>query len=274
MRALAAAALVVLAGCEGTSRSPSPLEYHWPDALSWRIEYLTETHGADSLLLRYAETKRMYLALRGDDRVLWYDSVLKTTQEPGGPIRLVGHGPEDTLGFYVDLGRRGEIGSVQAGCDPALPACAAALPSAVRLELRRFVPRLAIWPVPRGGGWSDTIVFDEIARPDGVRGQVVTRYRMDADTVLLGRGYWLIGWRSRRQVLATAAGPVTAPPADEAGATFVDKVTLVPVYAEWVGAAAAPAALRQAGATGTRYRGRVFLEGSVFDSVIAAGRTP
>jgi hypothetical protein len=73
---------------------------------------------------------------------------MKTGARPNEPPHLVSYTPEDTLTFYVKLGRRGELDDVRLGCDPALPECAQALPSAILLELRRVIPRLSTGEAP------------------------------------------------------------------------------------------------------------------------------
>jgi hypothetical protein len=42
---------------------------------------------------------------------------------------------------------------------------------------------------------------------------------------------------------------------------------MIPAYSTWAGAVAAPASMRALGATGSGFRGRAYLAGSVFDSL-------
>ncbi len=267
-RALGAAVLAALAGCDAGARAPGPLQYRWPEMLSWRVEYVAQTLAGERPMIRYAETKVLHVADRGATWVAGFDQILKTRQVPGDSMELVPLTTEDTLDYYVDLGARGELASATLGCDPVVPACADALPSSIRLELRRVVPRLSVWPVPRGGSWVDTLAFDDAARPRGSRGHVITRYTSTADTVIDANEYWAITWQSLRTSFRRAQrGGGLAPEVqvEEVGLTLVDKRQQVPVFSTWAGALAAPPELRQLGATGTGYRGRAYLRGSPFD---------
>jgi len=267
-RPLAGLALAALAGCDAGSRAPGPMQYRWPEQLAWRIEYVAQTLAGERPLLRYAETKLMRVVDRGGTWVVGFDQILKTSQVPGDSMQLVPLAVEDTLDFFVDIGGRGELASATLGCDPVVPACADALPSSIRLEMRRIVPRLSVWPVPRGGSWMDTLAFDDAARPRGSRGHVVTRYTSAADTVIGANEYWAITWQSLRTSFRRPQGMSGLAPdvqVEEVGLTLVDKGRLVPVFTTWAGALAAPLAPRQMGATGTGYRGRAYLMGSPFD---------
>jgi len=274
-RPLVGLAVLALAGCDAGSRAPGPMQYRWPEQLAWRIEYVAQALAGERALFRYAETKLMRVVDRGGTWVVGFDQILKTSQVPGDSMQLVPLTVEDTLDFYVDIGGRGELASARLGCDPAAPACADALPSLIRIELRRLVPRLAVWPVPRGGSWVDTLAFDDAARPRGSRGHVITRYTSTADTVIGVNEYWAITWRSVRTSFRRPRGmSVLAPDeqVEEVGLTLVDKRHLVPVFSTWVGALAAPPEQRQLGATGTGFRGRAYLRGSPFDPTRAAPR--
>lgn len=259
--------------CSGqAARAPTPTVYHWPEQLAWRVDYVSEAQRDRVPILKYAESKTTRLARREGQYLGEQDSVLKTSQRPGGPLLLVTYTPEDTLAFTVRLGTHGELTDMRLGCDPALPECAVALPSAVTMELRRIIPRLPVWEAPSGGGWQDTLTFDDAARPGGTRGTVISRYTGRRDTVIYGREYWMIGWRSLRQSYrqgAGAAGIVAETPVQEDGITLVDKRLLVPVFAIWAGAVAAPPELRAIGATASGFRGRAYLAGSPFDSAYA-----
>jgi hypothetical protein len=152
--------------------------------------------------------------------------------------------------------------------------CADALPSAIRLELRKILPRLPVWEVPRGGGWVDTLAWDDAPRPRGARGTVVTTYSAASDTTIAGRSYWVVGWRSVRQAVRRAdpRGPAALSaetPVEETGAAFVDKVLLLPVYSTWAGTVTVPEQLHSLGATTAGFRGRAYLVGTPFDSAFA-----
>jgi hypothetical protein len=274
--ARATALLVLVAGCERADRAASPMEYHWPELLTYYLEYVAETQGEQGPLLRYAEAKVINIAERGERFWVFADSVLRTTHQPGEAVRAQPPAREDTLDFHVDLGRRGELREVVPGCDPVLADCAAAFPSAIQIELRRLIPRLALWPVPPGGSWVDTLTYSDASRPGGARGTVVTRYRSHRDTVVGDESYWVIAWQSRRTAYRSAADGAlsVSMPIEETGITIVDKRRLVPVYTAWAGAVAAPPELRAAGATGTGFRGRAVARGSWFDRRLAEDRPP
>jgi hypothetical protein len=265
-----ACALLALGCGNDAARSPTPTEYEWPERFAYRLDYVSLAQRDREPVLRYAETKTTRFELRDAQYFGSQDSVLKTAQRPGDPPQLVAYSAEDTLGFYVSLGRRGEIAKVQLGCDPAVTACAAALPSNVALELRRLIPRLPLWPAPRGSSWDDTLEFDETGRPGGTQSAMITRYTARADTVVSGRTYWVVGWHSARHAYRRGTTDLGAEaPVQEDGMTFVEKGRLLPVYATWAGAVAASPDLRALGASGVGYRGRAYLAGSVFDSLYA-----
>ncbi len=247
------------------ARAPNPTSFRWPDAFAYRFDYVSDAQQRGRPVEHYAETRTTHFQIRDAQYFAVSDSVLKTSQRPGEPLRLIAYEVEDTIGFYVSIGRRGEITRLQLGCDPALPACAGALPSGALLQLRRFIPRLPLWEAPRGSSWEDTLEFDDTSRPGGTRGAMLTRYTGRGDTVISGREYWIIAWRSVR----AATRPSERAPAStrEDGMTLVEKARLMPVFAVWAAAVVAPPALRAIGATGTGYRGRAYLAGSVFDSL-------
>jgi hypothetical protein len=254
------------AGCGNESaRAPNPTSYRWPDEFAYRLDYVSDEQQRGQTVQHYAETRTTHFRIRDAQYFGASDSVMKTSQRPGEPLRVIGYEPEDTLGFYVSIGRRGEITRLQLACDPVLPACAGALPSGVTLQLRRLIPRLPIWEAPRGSSWEDTLEFDDTSRPGGTRGAMLTRYTGRGDTLIAGREYWIIGWRSART--ATRPGERVPMPTREDGISLVEKDRLLPVFATWAGVVAAPPELRAVGATSTGYRGRAYLAGSVFDSL-------
>ena len=262
-------------GCDNrTAQSPTPTYYAWPDRLNYRMEHVAELQRQARPLQRFEAYKVLKLTVREDHQyVLVYDSVLKTSQVPGEPPRIAPYLPEDTLAFYVELGRLGELGRVVAGCDPALAACAAALPSAVAMEVRRMVPRLPVWPVPAGGTWEDTLRYDDAARPGGTRGTLITRYGPVRDTAMGRASYWMVPWRSSKQAFRRppeGAGFAPEQPAEDAGLTLIDKQRLIPVFSTWAGAIGAPPELRAIGIEASAFRARVYLAGSPFDSAFAA----
>jgi hypothetical protein len=266
---LGLAAAVALAACgDKAAQAPVPSEYDWPDSMSYRMDYVAETQRQGQPLLHYAETKTTRFAIRDNQYLGAQDSVLKTSQRPGEGLRLLTYTPEDTLGFYVAIGRHGELSPVTMGCDPAVPECAAALPSSVALELRRWIPRLPVWPAPRGAQWEDTLEFDESARPGGLVTSMITRYTARNDTVVGGTAYWVIAWRSVRASVSRRRNDLAGTsPTQEFGVTFIEKAKLMPAYASWAGALPAPPELQQMGATGTGYRGRAYRTGTPFDSL-------
>lgn len=264
--------MILAAACNQAERAPNPTAYHWPEQLAYRVDYVSEAQRDRVPILKYAETKTTRLMLRDGQYLGAQDSVLKTSQRPGEPLVLVPYTPEDTLAFYVKLGAHGELTDISLGCDPAVPACAEALPSSVALELRRIIPRLPIWEAPQGGGWVDSLAFDDASRPGGTRGTVITNYTGRRDTVIGGQAYWVVGWRSVRTAFrrgAGAAGLAAEAPVQEDGITLVDKRRLLPVFSTWAGAVAAPPRMRAIGATASGFRGRAYLGGSPFDSSMA-----
>ena len=264
-----------LAACgNNTARAPNPTRYEWPDSFAYRIVYVSGVQGNGRTLLRFVESKRLNVLLRDQQYLAWHDSVLKTSHIPGGLLSALPHSPEDTLVYYLRLGRYGEVADVQLGCDPAVPQCADALPSLIRLELRKILPRLSVWQAPRGGWWVDTLSWDDAPRPRGERGTVVTTYTAARDTTIAGRGYWMVGWTSVRQAFRRAdprgpAGMLAETSVRETGVSFVDKRRLLPVYSTWAGAVTIAEQLRALGATAEGFRGRAYLVGTRFDSVFA-----
>ncbi|MEO8104686.1 MAG: hypothetical protein ABI790_19395, partial [Betaproteobacteria bacterium] len=205
-----AVSMALLASCNRGERAPNPTAYHWPERIDWHVEYVSEAQRDRVPLLKYAESKTTRLALRDGQYLGAQDSVLKTSQRPGEPLLLVPYTPEDTLAFYVKLGAHGELTGISLGCDPAVVACASALPSTVALELRRIIPRLPLWEAPQGGGWVDTLNFDDASRPSGTRGSVITSYTGRRDTVIGGVAYWVVGWHSLRTAYRAGAGAAGA----------------------------------------------------------------
>jgi hypothetical protein len=261
----------VMSGCGNESaRAPNPPRYVWPDSFVYRVQYVEETQSAKQALQRLEQTAELRFAVRNQRYLVWNDSVSKVTLEPGRAAAPGRINPEDTLHYLVDLGRLGEFYRVVPDCDPTVGACAAAFPSALPLELRRIIPRLPVWPVPRGSAWADTLSFDDLPRPGAAQGTVLTAYRVLGDTVIAGRRFWVIGWHSMRQAWREAEGRLVPDPVtQEFGRVLVSKARLVPAMAQWFGALAAPPALKALGVTGTGYRGRAWLAGSVFDSIQA-----
>lgn len=262
---------VVLSACANESaRAPNPTGYDWPDAFAYRVEYVAESVRDTEVVSRYDETKLLRFVVRDDRYLVWNDSVEEVHTVPGAGPQAGRVYPEDTLHYYVRLTRLGEFNDVEPGCDPAVAACHDVLPSALPLELRRLVPRLPVWWPPKGHQWVDTLKFDDLPRPDGARGSLITVYRDMRDTVLNGRSYWLVGWKSVKRAARPAGGGMVADPAvEEYGNALVDKERLVPVFAGWYGALTAPPALRALGVTATAFRGRAWLVGSAIDSALA-----
>ncbi len=254
-----------------TARAPNPTAYDWPDSLTYKIELVSESQHETLMVARYEETKELRFAVRNDRYVVWNDSVSKEARLRGEAPRPAQVWPEDTLRYFVRLSRLGEILESEPSCDPAVPECGAALPSALPLELRRIIPRLPVWWPPKGHQWVDTLWFDDLPRARGSRGTVITDYRAARDTQIGGRGYWVVTWTSVRRAFGRGpSGGGAEPPVEEHGTVYVDKERLVPAYAGWLGALAAPPALRALGVTGTGFRGRAYLAGSVFDTLMAA----
>jgi len=269
------AAAGALAACgNSAARAPNPTGYEWPDSFAYRIDYVSDVQGNGGTLLRLVESKRLKVLLRDQQYLAWHDSVLKTSHIPGGLLSALPHSPEDTLVYYLRLDRYGEVTDVQLGCDPAVPQCADALPSLIRLEFRRILPRLSVWVAPRGGWWVDTLAWDDAPRPRGTRGTVVTTYTAARDTTIAGRVYWMVGWTSVREAFRPAdprgpAGILAETPVRESGVALVDKLSLLPVYSTWAGAGVIAGLPRAPGATAEGFRGRAYLVGTHFDSVFA-----
>lgn len=268
--------LAAAAGCgDRAARSPSPTEYKWPERISWRMEHVSELQRGGHSIQRFEVRKILRLGVRDRQFMLGYDSVLRLSLLPNGTGQQSPFMPEDTLVFYVDLDRRGDINSLEPGCDPALPTCAAVLPSSVAIELRRVIPRIPLWEVPRGATWTDTLVFDDARRPGGARGTFVTTYGPVTDTTIGPAAYWMVRWHDERRAFRIPApGALLAPeqPVEEDGLTLIDKARLLPVFSTWAGAVAAPAELRAAGVEASGFRARAYLVDSPFDSAFAGPR--
>jgi len=264
----------VLAGCANESgRAPNPTHYAWPDRFAYRVQYVGETDRDTTVVLRYEESKLLRFAVRYERYVVWHDSISKTATAPGARPSDMRLSPEDTLRYFVGLSRLGVFQNLQPACDPTVPACGNAYPSALPLELRHLIPRLPVWWPPKGHEWVDTLRFDDLPRPGAARGQVVTTYRDLRDTVVAGRACWTVSWHARTEASRpVGAGGALVPdaPTEERGDVLVDKETLMPLFAAWYGAAAAPAALRAVGVTANAHQGRAWLVGSVFDSAQGA----
>jgi hypothetical protein len=263
--------LVPLAtGCGNQSaRAPNPPHYEWPDSFEYRVRNVEETERGTQAVVRLEEWAALRLAVRNDRYLVWNDSVSKVVLAAGRAAAAEPVRPEDTLRYLVRLGRFGELLDVEPDCDPTVGACAAALPSALPMELRRIFARLPVWWPPVGDAWADTLDFDDLPRPGAARGDVLTVYRVAGDTAISGRRYWVVSWHSARQAWRpVGAAMVPDPVTHENGDVLVDQTRLLPVYARWHGAL--PASARAAGVTETGYRGRAWLAGSVFDSLAVA----
>jgi len=258
----------MLGGCTNESaRAPNPTGYDWPDTFSYRVEYSTETARDTGVVSRYDQAKLLRFAARDDRYLVWNDSLSRNNSGPGAAPQGARALAEDTLRHFVRLTRLGEFEEVEPDCDPEVAACRDALPSALPLELRRVIPRLPVWWPPKGHTWVDTLRFDDRPRPHGARGALITTYRDLRDTVLAGRSYWLVTWRSVEPVSPATGGVMAADHAiEEHGEVLVDKQKLVPVLADWYGAVAAPPAPRAEGGPAAAVRGRAWLVGSAFDS--------
>jgi hypothetical protein len=261
-----------LAGCRDEARvAPSPTVYEWPDSFAFKMEYVAETRSDSALVLRYEERKEVRFMVRDDRYLVWHDSVAKESVGPRRRAAVEPYTPEDTLHYYVALGRRGQVTHSEPGCDPALAACRDVLPSVLPLELLRLIPRLPVWSPPKGSEWEDTLVFDDTPRPRGGRGSVVTRYRLAGDTLVAGTPLWTVVWHSTRRTYGVApglTGLTVDAPAEESGLVYIDKERELPVFATWAGGAAAPPALRALGVTGTAFRGRAYLAGSIVERLL------
>jgi hypothetical protein len=263
-----------LAGCRSEARTePAPTAYAWPDTFAFVVEYVSETRTDSAVVARYEEKKVVRFAARDEQFLVWHDSVIKETLLPGRPVAVEPYVAEDTLHYYATLDRRGQVTNSEPGCDPAVPTCRDALPSALPLELRRLIPRLPVWAAPRGKTWEDTIVFDDTPRPRGSRGLVVTTYRVSGDTIISGTPMWVIAWRAMRRSFAGVggAGGISGNvPIEETGLVYVDRDRQIPVFATWAGGVAAPPEMRAMGIRGTGFRGRAYLAGSVVERLLSA----
>ncbi|HVO35760.1 MAG TPA: hypothetical protein VMT21_09360 [Gemmatimonadales bacterium] len=261
----------LLGGCGNeTARAPVPTAYEWPDAFEYRIAYTQQVEKGSETVARSEESKRLRFAARDDGFfTVWHDSVLKVQATRGVPPSAEPLWPEDTLHYFVRLSRWGEFLAIEPGCDPAVAACHEAPPSALPLELRHLIPRLPVWWPPQGHAWEDTLAFDDLPRPRGVRGTVTAVYRAARDTTAGGRTYWIVTWHSVRRAVRVAQGGaiVADPPVEESGAIYVDKRLLIPAFAEWRGTVPPAAEHRSPGATRTEIRGRMVLVGGGFDSL-------
>lgn len=261
-----------LVGCrDEASLSPTPTAYLWPDSFAYKMEFVAESRGKSGLVSRYEERKELVLAVRDDRYLAWHDSVIKESLTPPRNGVVEPYVPEDTVHFYVTLNRRGQVTRSEPGCDPALVSCQQVLPSVLPLELLRLVPRLPVWPLPKGAAWADTLVFDDTPRARGGRGSIVTTYRAVADTAVAGTVLWRVVWHSTRRTYGVAPGLLgitVGMPVEEDGVVYIDKERQVPVFAAWAGAVAAPPALRAMGVTGTGFRGRAYLAGSIVERLL------
>lgn len=266
---------ILLLGCGAERPETTGFRYQWPERLAWRIDYVSETQRQAVPLVHYAESKTLRAVLRDGRFVLLYDSVLRSSQDAQG-VHLVPLAPEDTLAASTTIGELGEISAIEMGCDPALPECADAVPSALLLELRRIVPRLTEDWLEPGRLWEDTLEYDDVARRRGARGSLTVSYSVMRDSTVNGVTYALVTWRAVRRTFRPAAGgAITAEtPVQEQGITFIDRARRLPVFSSWSGAVPAPPELRAAGATGTVFRGRAYLSGTVFDSLYSQQVAP
>jgi hypothetical protein len=234
---------------------------------AYYVEYVAEAQRDARPVGRIAESRTLRFEEREGGFLVGQDSVLRTWHTPGAELALLPYVPEDTLAFRVALDRWGRIGAIIPGCDPVVPACSEALPSAVRLLLRHVVPRLPLWEAPAGASWTDTVAYDDAARPRGTRGALISTYTARPDTSIGGFSYWVVTWRAERTSFrrgGIAAVTQAEPPVRTEGITYFDKQRFVPVFSIWAGVAMAPADLRAVGATATGFRGRAYLVGSGF----------
>ena len=258
---LSLAVAVLLPGCANQSgRAPVPPHYDWPDSFAYRVRITTDSTVDGHPSIRDEVTKLVRFAVRNERYAVWNDSVSKSRAEAGQAPQSGQLVPADTVRFFVRLSRYGAVADVQPDCDPSVAACFGVLPSALQIELRRVIPRLPVWWPPRGHAWADTLRFDDGTRPGGRRGGVSTVSRDAHDTVVAGWPFWRLVWRSERvDALAFAGTYLQLPKVTEIGEVLVDKRTLMPALATWVGALTTPAAA-------TSWRGSARLLGSVFDS--------
>jgi len=262
----------VLAACRDESRNaPTPTTYVWPDSFAFKMEYVAETRTDSAVVVRYEERKELRFAVREDRYLVWHDSVIKESLLGGRRGEVEPYAIEDTLPYYVTLDRRGRVSHSEPGCDPALPPCRQALPSALPLELARLIPRLPVWPAPRGSVWVDTLSYDDTQRPGGVRGMLITQFRVASDTVAGGVPLWKVTWHAERRTFAPVPGPMgfaEGVPVGEDGYVYIDKERELPVFAMWGGGVAAPANLAAVGVRGTGFRGRAYLAGSIVERLL------
>jgi len=261
------------AACRGGQRSAGGISgYEWPDSFAFKIEFVSESRADTLVVARYEERKALRLARRDERFLVWHDSVVKESFLPGREPRIEPFELEDTLPYYVVMGRSGRVTRSEAGCDPVAAGCRNALPSALPLELRRLVPVLPEREPQRGEVWVDTLVFDDTPRSRGLRGSVVTAFRLVGDTVVAGDTLWVVAWRSVRRTFSSAGGfSVITPnqPIEEVGVVLGDRRTGLPVFASWAGGAAAPPGMRALGVSSTGFRGRAYLVGSVIERVLS-----
>lgn len=260
--------LASIAGCRNEAElAPSPPRFDWPEEFAYRVDFVASEQYEGRVVRQYADSRTLRFMIRDDESYLLVpDSVLKTRNDPGGPLIARPYVPEDTLSWYLRLGSMGEFTGVMAACDPALPACRSVPRSTLAADLRRFIPRLSEWPVPAGGSWADTLsLVDEAS---GTRGALTTVYLVGGDTTIGGETYWMVGWRAelRTYRAGTGAAPVAQPPSREDGMTFVEKRRLLPVFATWAGVRVVAGDSGPPLATG--FRGRAWLAGSPFDSIV------
>jgi hypothetical protein len=263
-----------LIACRSEVRTePTPTTYVWPDTFALVVEYVSETRTDSLVVARYEEKKVVRFAARDEQFLVWHDSVIKENLVPGRAPAVEPYVAEDTLHYYVTLDRRGQVTNSEPGCDPGVPACRDALPSALPLELRRLIPRLPVWAAPRGQTWEDTIVFDDTPRPRGSRGSVVTSYRVSGDTIISGNPMWVVVWRAMRRTFAAVGGVggiAGNVPVEETGLVYIDKERQLPVFATWAGGVVAPPEMRAMGIRGTGFRGRAYLAGSIVERLLSA----
>ena len=259
---------VGLAACANQSaRAPNPTGYDWPDAFAYRIEIVAETAPDAAGVIAHEETKLLHFAVRNDRYLAWNDGVANVRSDSGAGMQPGRVDAADTLHWYVRLTRLGEFNDVEPDCDPSVATCHDVHPSTLPLELRRVVPRLPVWWPPKGHPWADTLRFDDLPRPSGTRGSLITTYRDRRDTVLDGRAYWVVDWTSETRAERRAGGAMVADPAArESGEVLVDKQRLVPVLALWHGVPAPSRSPQAGGVAATAFRGRARLVGSALDS--------
>ena len=246
-----------------TARAPNPTAYDWPDSFAYRIREVARTEKDTEWVAGHERSKQLRFLVRGDGAFsVSQDSVRLTDLLRGGrassPLPL----PDDTIRYFVRLSRWGEFLSVEPACDPSTMECRDALPSVLLMDLRRVIPRLPVWWPPRGRSWEDTLPIDDSPRPRGLRGALATEYRVPRDTLVGGEAYWVVTSHSAWRPTGTAAAGAV----EENSVVYVDKLRLIPAFAEWSAGLAPPAGLMGRGAARTVTRGRAVLVGSPFDS--------